>query len=361
MVDSNLPRRRVLKAASAAGLGTFGLSTPALGSESDDTVEIVKVRTEDKYPNKTKEVPGEWYRQIQNSRRVANELKNKHGDKGWFKEISRTNGDETIDGKYVAELSVSTTNPSKAHNELPDEANGVAVGVREWSEPDPDCDHVNFCDTTKYTDCLPGGAWVRPELSDGSLSCHSWTCQVQHAGESRLLTCSHGFRGSSCSEDITGRKLCHHGTVIGHVQEYDHAMDFAIVDNKSDLNLSDSVTGEGNSIAGTYTRDGLDDLKSNGDTVYHYGVRTCRTSGVIDHIYPHWGGPCGNANEVAIRSTAATDGGDSGGIHYGVESILGLGRTLSVIAPHYGRDSEGVAAYRIEDKYDVSFSPSSYC
>lgn len=360
MGNDNLLRRTVLKTATFGGISPTVLTSSVLGSDSDDTVEIVAVQTGDEYPNKKKEVPEEWYKQLEAARGGISDLVDKHGHKGWFKDAYHVNADEEVDGWATANIVIGSPEQGRARKELPDEVNGVAVEVRSWTEPKPD-DHIDLCDKTEYTDCLPGGAWIQYEDPDGNFAGHSWTCQVQYGGDTALLTAAHGFNGCDCDVDITGHELLHHDRFLGNVVEYDNYMDFAVVDDQSDINLSDTVTDEDYSIIGTYTKDGLEELRSNGDTVYHYGARTCRTSGVIERIYPHWGGPCGNANEIGIRSSAETDGGDSGGIHYNIEQFLVVGRAIAVIAPHYGAESEGIAAYRIEDEYDISFSPSNYC
>ena len=227
------------------------------------------------------------------------------------------------------------------------------VNVVEAQDPQPH----SICDDTEW-DCIPGGAIIRTERDDGTdITRCSLTCEIQYQSIDHLMTSAHCF--NACDEDPIGYHLKHGGEVIGEVVEYDVNLDFAIIEPVDGLKMDDSIIDESQSIFGHVTRDGVEDLRDSGETVYHYGSTTCKTSGVVDGITSNLSGSC-DFDIEAPRMTTNADPGDSGGPHYHHEQSL-LIDALGIIGPHWGGDTYEWAppGYTITDQYDITFGGST--
>ncbi|MFP9193938.1 hypothetical protein ACLI4Q_20250 [Natrialbaceae archaeon A-CW1-1] len=156
------------------------------------------------------------------------------------------------------------------------------------------------------------------------------------------MTSAHGFTveggSSACGVDIEG-ELAYQGDCdssdsypIGRVEYYDHGYDWALI-NKDEMptgkSSSSSVVDEYPRIVGRVTENGVDELISNDETVYHYGMKTCSTEGTVKE-YANYD-RCENEDYIALTTDAAS--GDSGGPHYRYVQDPN-GDYLELIGPH---------------------------
>jgi hypothetical protein len=58
-----------------------------------------------------------------------------------------------------------------------------------------------------------------------------------------------------------------------------------------------------------------------------------------------------------VELSTPTDNGDSGAPHFH-DYTFNQNRYLAIIAPHYGAESVGCAAYKIYDDHGITFNPS---
>lgn len=353
----HLNRRRALKImGTSAGLSSIGIVTA--GSSSDDTVQITIIETNDSHSeNVTKEVPEDWYQFILRSREVASKLGSDLQSKKWFDGLTRASSSKEVAGKKVPRIEIESTNVGRAEtsNDVPESKDDVDIEVVESSDAQP---YADICNGQEY-DCIPGGSIIRTEKDDGTdITRCSNTCQIQYNGEDHLMTAAHCF--NACDEDPIGYHLKHGEEVVGEVVEYDAILDFAVVQPYSGVSISDSIISEDYSIIGHYTKDGIEDLRDNGETVSHYGSTTCKTQGEVDGISENWYASCGS--DEFPRLTTHTDPGDSGGPHYKVSSTLDLVQGIGIICPLWGGSdihSWGGAGYRIAEDYDITFGGST--
>lgn len=384
MAPSHKPTRRELLKASGAGSLAVGSIGIVGASSSDDTVEIVKIRTGEQYPDKTEEVPADWYEHLQDTRKAKQRLTRRYGNRRWFKTIGHEPTNRSFSGKRGFSVVIERTDAAKADRELPEQANGVAVGHRQLEEPpaysghctEPDYCPSGFGNTETYS-CVPGGASIG-NAGDSYAPTYTGTWPIDYDGNSAYLTVSHGpaddYNTGDCpSGSILGAEITQgeFQEPLGQVVEYDYQQDFSVVDPYDGVNLSDEIVPEDVSVYGHVTEDGVDSYQADGTTTHLYGARSDQKLNhqIVSHF--DWN-PCEQSTDGPntapyVRFEGASGcGGDSGGPHYVTDSLLGIGTILALFGPNYGgclyngtESSRCPAAYGIANEYPVSFTWSS--
>lgn len=373
--------RRVTRRAVLGSISTTAVAT-GIAAGADNKKEIVTDKTGDN-PLHTETVSEDWLVNIRAARRAQERLENLFSSDLWVESIGRKNSNELFDGLAGQELVVEISDKGTieqeisklARREIPNEINGLPIKTEEKT-PEEEVhydDHVSggWCNSSKV-DCVQGGDLVSARYADGDGDCSdtwgtlSTTCAVKKDGKEYLMTSAHGFvSGTTCGTDITDQAAgqghaCNDGTqLMGHVVDYDHGQDWALIENDIQLNISSKVRDTGRFILGHVTEDGLDYINSNNEIVYKHGARTCWDSGRLERTYSD--SRCGERN-TWVEVTTQAGGGDSGSPHYRTINTH-YTNYLSLIGPHVWHTTNGgdhessrlPAAFDIHDKNDIVF------
>lgn len=361
--EPDISRREFVSRAGVSGIGAFGLN--ALGDGVtlvDGSTEIVVVRHGDE-PGATREVPHQWYSQVQQSRRVTDVIREKFGNEEWLVGVKRPPTSKTIGGMAVPGVTAKATDVATARQKLPDTVEGVSVNVEKGGEPEP----ASWCNTVNYN-CVQGGSFLRVEDYSGNITAHSAGTLVYYNGSPYLMTCSHGFNGNTCSYDISNNSVWqgNNSQYVGNVATWDYSQDWALVAQASGSEISgfgNTVLGSGGyPIYGRTTRDGVDYVTSNNITVYKYGAKTCETTGTSNG--EHWWTKCYD-DEAWVHTTNTIDKGDSGSPSYwyyeenGTTYLAILGGTL------YGWSNSGESAWpaswKVYNDHGITFGGTPTC
>ena|GEM_PF-676056 len=336
-------RRDVLRAVGAAGVGLTVVGDVAA---TDDGVEIDTVR----YRGRTLEseiVPKAWYRHETRVDTVAASLRQEYQSNRGVSGVGLTSTDRTVGGRFVTRPVVYTTDEASGLS-VPSARDGIAIEQRQTPDPEPDT-----CYDQDY-DTVPGAAQV--ENPNGGV--FSATCRVLDSYDNpRLMTCAHGFDRCQGDGDIEYDDLEQSDQDLGFVDEWSVGQDWATVQ----LGYSSPVDGFDSGIAGTFrdftgyvTRNGLKSLMSDDTTVYHNGRTTCKTEGTVTDIDVSFEICDGAYANNYVKTSAPTEPGDSGGPHY-KQFRFNNDSLASLIAPHYGGESVGCAAYKIRQDHGFTF------
>lgn len=354
-------RRSVLKTI-GVGAGIGMTSVTRVGATSGDEVIVTTVKTNDSRDEDYKrKVPKKWYDQTKRSRKAADNLVNRLNDKEWYHSLHRVASDKNIDGYRGFKIEIESQDPSKARksDDVPEKEEGVRVEVVDDPAEDPQPDACD-CNTSTYS-CIPGGALVEMEKVDGSTSCCTNSCIVQFDGSPAFVTAAHCFQ-TSCSDNLQGLRMFHGGEAVGEVDVWDSDYDFAVVRPYSDVEYIDTVVNE-DPIVEHSTREMVEILVSNSQNVYRYGSTTCRNTGEVDSITPHFAGSC-NGNVEAVRTTIHSEGGDSGGPTYQRVFDDTYLNELAILGAHWGSSpsySWCPAAYDIASEYPINYGFANNC
>ncbi|MEZ3144821.1 hypothetical protein [Halobaculum sp. MBLA0143] len=335
----------MLRAVGATGVG---LTTIGEATATDDGVRIdtIKHRGE---TLKSKLVPKEWYQHETRVDAVAGALRQQYEDIKTVDGVGLTGTDRTVAGKRVTRPIIYTSESASAVS-VPSKRDGISIEQRET----PDL-RLDTCYDQDY-DNVPGGVQVETGVP------FSVACRVINSdGEPRLMTCAHGFK--QCEGSIKGDELTQSDRLIGGVEDWSVGQDWATVSlsASSPINGFDpGVVDTQRDVLGYVTENGIKDLISTGETVYHRGRKTCAQSGQVKEtgfVFSNCEGTPQEDYGKYIRMSTYTESGDSGGIHYKRYKVDGK-EYASVIAPHHGSSnygSYGCPAYRIHNNHGFDF------
>jgi hypothetical protein len=315
-------------------------------SDSDDTVIIPTVKHKGEVLE-SKEVSKKWWDHEEKAEAVAERFRSRFADVPGIDGIGIGTSSDRIAGRKGSEV-IIFTNPDRTPTvETPDQAEGVPVVRKESYNPEPDCYEGDY-------DTVPGGAQVE---GDGTASA---TCPVQMPdGTDQLMTCAHLY--NRCQSNPVGEPLYQSGQFVGLIDTGSVRQDWVT----SPLDDNAQVNGFDNTIAGTFidvtgyvTRSGLKDLKSTDQTVYKNGITSCETSGVVEELDVN-NRMCQDTSYESVsyeyaKTSTPTDPGDSGSPHYKEFTFNGETKA-SIIMPHYGGESVGCPAYRINEVHGIQF------
>lgn len=358
--SGKVSRRSYLKRIGATGAVGGGLSllqTSAVAEEDDTTVIITdKNRGE---PVRTKEVPTEWYKQVQNAREGQDELTQRFSDEPWYVLSARRpdrNSEETdqIGGRPGYVLTLGVTDKAKVPDRnLPSEINGLPVIVEEQELPEPECQD-------DY-DCVQGGANLQTVQNAGV----SMTCIAEHNGDLGALTCAHWSPDSAeyCNTDISGEEITQSGDRVGDITDYGWSLDWAFAKEASDAEidgLRDEILSHTYYVGGYVTRDGVDDMMATGEDAHQFGRSSCHTYGPL-YDFPNVN-HCGTGSTEFVRSSVHTEPGDSGGPHYRTLDAI---NAITIIGVHHGSDSLSYSyagpAYSLNNNHGIEFGGDRTC
>lgn len=317
------------------------------GDESG-SVEIVTDKQDDR-PLVTEQVPKQWYNRVLRARDGQQRLSERYSAKEWYHSVDRTTGDMMIGGLAAHELEIGVTSREEAPDDLPEEINEIPVTVAE-REP-----IQNDCSTT--CSCVKGGS----NIGDGLTLCCSVEDSTYGYG---ILTCAHGF--GDCGDNIHGTDVyvCPNGNTnyIGEVKKFGWNLDWAFVDtsNARISGLDNKVISSNYEVKGHVTKDGVDYMISNGETVHKYGQTTCHTKGAAENIRDR--DNCNNGSEDPfVSSKGDADQGDSGGPHYREHHNYGYTTIVGVHKWSAGGFKYASAAYKLHNNHGISFSINNTC
>lgn len=348
--DAGVSRRKWLH---SVGGGALVFTTHGvLDTRSDDAKKIITAANRGEAV-RTEVVPNEWYEKIIDSRRARDRLVDElysHDDVG---EITITTEDEKIEGLAIPKIEIGLLKDGEVPDPIPSRVEGIKIETTTHRPPQTECNSQAY-------DCVPGGCRVDTEGQDGDFFWHSGACAVDYNLNEHFITCAHGM-GDCGDGDLSGHEVRvgedSSAKKIGTVQEHSWAGDWAVCNVSSDNEidgLANEVLG-GNSIAAHVTENGIDYLMSNSSTVHKYGDATCQTSGTVDGkpTYTY----CNSSREW-VRTTANSQGGDSGGVHF--VNYDNAGET-DIIGVHHGSTSNAWAspAYTIVNNTSIDFGIGS--
>ena len=360
--EPDISRREFVSRAGVTGVGAFGLNALGDGvSLVDGSTEIVVVRHGDE-PRATREVPQQWYSQVQQSRRVADVIQEKFGDEGWLVSVGRPPTSRTVGGMAAPGVTAKATDVATARRKLPDAVEGVEINVEKGGEPEP----ASWCNQANYN-CVHGGSFLKAETYNGGTTWHSAGTLAYYNGSPYLMTCSHGFNGDTCSYDIVNNTVWQGsaGQYVGNVYQWDYSQDWALVEqagNSGVAGFSNTVLYSGGyPIYGYTTRDGMDYVTSNNVTLYKYGARTCETTGTSNG--EHRWTKCYDS-EPWIHTTHHIEKGDSGSPNYWYYTENG-NTYLAIIGTLYGWSNAGEAvwpaSWKVYQDHGITFGGTPTC
>jgi len=360
MVGKLPSRRNLLK--SIGGTALVASSSSVISAKTP-TVEIVTVRGKGGAIRQTKKVDEAWYNLEMKADKVRKNLESRFDNHPRFHSASIGVADELINGRKKPQITAfekpKAGKPDLLSKELDLPSTIDGINVTQKVKEDIELDQC-----AEVVDRLQGGDALDEDDGNGPGSA---TCAVEESGSIRVMTAEHVVDPSSDPADCDSPMnddMWNWDTddnYIGGVVDYDKAQDWATVDEyNSDIPIGDSIRGEYGTLAGHETLDGLRDLKSTGETVYHRGWKTCTTTGQVTSVKvtdDRCGGSATSDDYVEVSTY--TDGGDSGGPHY--KTLTYNGNTyMSIIAPHRGGQSFGCGAYAINRDHPISFDLSNF-
>jgi len=347
--EGKLTRRSTLR---SIGGGIALSSVPVTGLREEDKVRITTVKVGTR-PREQKKVPKKWWTREQTAIAVQNKLRDRYGTRlpqqegtAGINGIGLSTLDERISGRKVSSVKIYTDPQELGSVAFPNEMNGIPIETEETQFAEP-----NDCNTGDF-DYVPGGVAVSGDKTGTS------TCQVEYDGNSYIMTAYHLYGCGSSSPK--GEKLHQSGQYVGDVETSDIVQDWVIVnhaDNSQVDGFDDSIADQAGSVAGRVTKEGLLDLKSNDTPVYMQGKTRCEEDGKVTEVDKavttchEWTG------QHYVELSTPTDNGDSGAPHFH-DYTFNQNRYLAIIAPHYGGESVGCAAYKIYDDHGITFNPS---
>ncbi|AGB14910.1 hypothetical protein Halru_0264 [Halovivax ruber XH-70] len=352
-------RRNVLK---AVGGGSVSLTVAKTGSALPDNEKRLPVVKRGGEIIKTQSVPEDWWEHERHIIKLKNNLKDEYKYESGISSVGISNSEEKIGPLKKSKLHIRVREDAKKDpsanpmSVLPERIDGEKIDVIEYSGVDNhNCSRDNYCDSNEYNS-LGGGARLD--------SNHSSFGYVIKDLDPVLMCSAHAITCAHVCPDYT---LEHKGKVVGQVTDLDPDQDWATVEITSDseMDFSGKIHGTNRPISGHVTQEGLHVLKSDGETVYKRGAKTCKTSGEVsgyDEYLPDGYSTDCEGDDIYVHFTTCTDSGDSGSPHYReYTDSIGVKRA-AVIAPHKGSvgdTSVGCAAYRIANKHSVEFDQPS--
>lgn len=348
-----ITRRNALKAVGVGSIGLTGVGT-VLGSSKKDTVTITIVEGGDGTPRLRKEVPANWYEREMRATDVQWNLRKQYGIENPDFSVSGIDGvglgtlEETISGRRTSYVEVYVDPVTGTDVDIPSGVNGIPVETAATPRPAPDaCNQTNF-------DPMPGGVMVGGSSGqyDGTA-----TCEVKYGSTFYMMTAAHLFTCNGA--DIRGEPMYQNTQYVGDVEVASLSEDWALIPRASNSDVDDfdnQIEDQPGKLSGHVSRDGLLDLKSTGETVYKQGVETCETSGVVEKIEQTVLNCNDTSDDYYVQVSTPTSPGDSGSPHFHKYIYNGC-YYLAIIAPHYGGESVGCAAYHLNKSHGIEFDP----
>lgn len=350
--NNQLSRRKVLHA-TTIGASSISAISVAKGSpiNTDDQVKIPVERRAGEV-SRWKEMPEDWWtfeKHVQNVRdRIADSYMNIDGVTG----VGIGTDDEKIRGKLISEIVLYIDEERLNEIKVPSSIEDISVVKKKTPNRDLDeCGYSGYCNTTSY-DFPPGGAHF-----DGSVTI---TTAVTHEDERKLMTTGHYFwDDSDCDFELDDpQEVKHEGQILGDAVKVNRQLDYALVEETNNTEVGgfaeqvNWTSSDQIQVSGSVTKSGLHVMKSNEETMYKYGARSCRSSGVVEGYTEDisWDGCVEDG--VFVEVTACTQGGDSGSPYYKTwtDDNCIFDEGASIIGVHKGGSSYGAAAYRITEE-----------
>lgn len=343
----------------SGGIALGTLTTGTIANEGPFE-SIVTVRGKDGVPRKTTEVPKQWWDHEQKVLEIQDNLEkqfrvNDPKVNNGIDSVAIANQSNRVSGRYISKLKVYVSSKSGLKVDIPDKVDGVPVDQAETKA------HVPDSCGKEYVDVLRGGIAVDEPDNTGPGTA---TCMVERNGKYYIMTACHVV-ATTCTEPLGVSVYNYHdgGNYIGDVEDCQIGEDWAIINKASDSNISyfeNEIYSQPGILAGHVTKNGLLNLKSSGTWVYHQGWATCESIGLVGEIDVPVKACDSNGitykDNHYVKVSTPTDGGDSGGPHFHKYTKDGYDR-LAIIAPHYGGESVGCAAYHIHESDNINFDP----
>lgn len=347
-------RRTFLRATGTGiALGSVSVGT-AVGAEDGNYRTIVTHRTHGTAA-RTKQVPEKWYDQKERSERAVAELTDRFRNRDDVRSVGIGISDRTVGGMSMKEVKVVVPK-SGTEADIPDRKNDVPVAVSREG-PLQDTAYRNDYDP------VPGGV-----LMNGTYDVEATTtCKVEKGGSTYMMNCRHVFTVDddsvdepSCSyDDTVGDPADQNYDYIGDVAEAFVHHDVALVPLESNNRggFSDTIVNQSGYIEGYVTKDGISDMQSSGETTHKRGIATGASTGeVLKYEITSF---CGNGNYLStlVKTSNTTEGGDSGGPIYDVDTLNGQDY-LFIISPSTqakNDNSFGSAAYSLHNGHSINF------
>lgn len=357
---STMTRRRLLSTLLGVGFSATAaghLTTDDLKAAATDQIPIVEGFSSDDpkkpvetFTAKKRNVPVDWYNDLQQARKVKEDVLSTYGGLDDVIGIGVKAGTFGGDNASV-QVDVLPTNIAESRGTLPETVDEVPIEVNEGSEITPDA-----CNTGDFDYIIPGGVRAIGDDSDGYGTMMSQI--YDHHGRQRFATARHLYSGGNAN----GRNLWHPSkskTPVGEVVRA-HCYD--------DLVLAVSLNGHAPQrriedanpelVNGQFSRDGLSTLQANGERVLKVGCRTCKTGGQIHNVnYTHFGYGCTPKHgQVRWGSGNDSKGGDSGAPVYHQNPNNSSYQWIVSLDLWSGSNATGgTGAWRIKNRHNYHF------
>lgn len=364
---TSMGRRRFVTTLAGAGFGAAAIEhlTPEdIAAAASDQVPIVigfssddPERPAETFTTVKKNVPADWYDELQLARRVNENLKSQ------FLHREGVIGLGVEPGEYggrtaSVEVDVTPEHIDELRGELPEVVDGIEVGVNQGSEITPlGCDSSQSgCNQSDFYSSIPGGVQCVGDSDEpvGTMMSRMY----DENNNRRFATAGHLFKGSNAN----GKKLYHPDKNADHVGEIvrSHCYDDFVLAAERNSHYPQRRIEDANPepVNGQFTRDGVTDLKGQDEKVRKVGRTSCKTCGYIENAnYTHTGYGCTPKDgQVKWGEGSDSQGGDSGAPVYHLSPKNSSYQWIVSLDLWSGCCSAGgTSAWSIKNKHEYHF------
>lgn len=374
--DKNTPKVGAIHKPHMQKLGRRGLMKKLLGmgftvsSAAAITIEDIKAASSDEVPIVVgyrrkdlsdltservpykKNVPKDWYNQVQKSRRKKNEIADDVRSREGVLGVGLTSIDKSSRPGIL--VIVDKNKPEVGRRNIPTNVGDIPVEITESSRGKPfaSCDTSQLRGWSKNNSDLYSGYEINVNGS-GDPGSGTNTCVVWDGQSSYGLSCYHVLKdsGNNVADGV--------GNSVGTVTDERHCREDWALFSLDDVGWEQKVKfGQYDGITGSFTKDGVADLVNSNAGCSKVGKRTCKSSFEAEaYDVQYWvEGDCGSAPHQVYYEAQSDDfkQGDSGSLVYH-ESPDNSSHCWAVSMLAYGRplndnDIHGVGAWRITDR-----------
>lgn len=263
----------------------------------------------------TRTVPADWYDDYLHATRVFEANRRRLVERSGVKAVSFVPGDYGGDNARVT-VDVNSAEEPDAAGSVPERVDGVPVEVREVRGHELGyCSDLNY-NTGHFPDDTPGSIQVCSGDSTATL-----TCRVYDPNDYQeyFLVSNHLYGGQG--DDHAGESLYQPDAsypALGVVEQGHCYVDAMRIDPRNGHDpvsrIEDIYPSE--NLTGWFTRDGLSDMKADGEYIQKYGCRTGTTMGPIESTdgWTSYYGCTPKVGQLQWGDNDDMDDGDSGSL-----------------------------------------------
>jgi hypothetical protein len=309
-----------------------------------------------------KNVPEDWYEDLQRARDVKIIVKNNYSAKDGVVGIGTSPGIYGGENSYVF-VDVLPEHIDELRGEIPEQIDDVPVRVQEGSPPvlsgHSPCDSGNSnCNNYNTKPDIPGGFVCE---GDSDQPQGTFLTPMYDASSNRhFATAAHLF-----DTPYSGKPIWHpddgsSSNEVAEIVDGDCYLDFVVGDERNGNYPQRRIDGASpESVNGQFDRDGVADLKAQNEYVRKIGVTTCETCGYVESTdYFLYGVPCSpRPGQVKWGEGSDIQDGDSGAPVYHENPYNSSYQWIVSTGTWYipGDSSGGTGAWKIKNQTGYHF------